>query len=128
MAHDLGADLATSSDELNQALTEAETILVNIKLGVRASVLVEECDGVLSFLAFGKEKNNTWRLLWETSHAVSPNDRESTPLVNTRRATRVRAAELLPALRVALILEAEKQLQDVRAATEKVRLFLGRIR
>jgi hypothetical protein len=94
----LATEMGSATDELNASLTEAEKAIADLKLGVTTTVLMaqDERAGWFRVLAFGKEKQS-WRLLVEEGYE-GDEDPSITPLVNSSRAIRLEAVELLPAL------------------------------
>lgn len=106
---DLGTRLGASADLLNASITDAETALSELKLGVRASVSTGEL-----VLTFGK-KNDQWRLLVGHEGAEQA-------LVSASRKARVAAVSLLPQLFESLVTKAEAELAalyDAKCATDK---------
>jgi len=107
-------DLNESTDQLNLALERAEEALVDLNLGVRAFILLNDKDG--AELGFGKHKNR-WRLLYRYT------DHEE-PLVTAGRELRVSAALKLQDLLIALHVEARNQMEVVQQAIAEVERFL----
>jgi len=115
----LAEDYQTTTERINPLIERAEKGLSALRLGVSASVPLEDNDeeGWFSFLVFQKEDKD-WRLFVETGEAgLAPDLWERKPLKATSRATRLRALPLLPALEAKLV---ETATQQMRGAIETV--------
>jgi hypothetical protein len=122
-AREVAPKLGSAADELNAALARAEEALASLRLGVTASVDLEEDGGSGSdwfeLLTFGKQ-GAAWKLLIETGEGGFPETFSTSPLLNASREKRLLAAERLPRLVEELVKEAEEQIAHVRARAEAV--------
>lgn len=130
---DAAASLNTATDSLTETLGQVERALVELHLGVEASVelrreTIEVEDGKLpdlheeTHLRFGKS-GKRWSLSLMSSDDVTDHWHE-TPLVNASREDRLLAVTKLPELVEALVLRAEERLAEVTAQREKAREVL----
>lgn len=101
-------ELHDTTDQLTEALAQAEQALAHMGLGVSASVPSPEGNWSLAFTKVGKH----WKIVVSTQDT-------STPVVNTSRETRCMAADLLPNL-------VEKLAEEVRVNTQVVTRALER--
>jgi hypothetical protein len=107
-ARALGAALAKDSSALSGLLIEFEKRVVELNIGVEASVPI---DAEMQLL-FGKESGK-WGLFVVTSKGQHA-------LQNASRAMRIGAAHQMVALLARLMEEGEQMLQEVRGAGERV--------
>jgi hypothetical protein len=109
--------LQQATETLNGSLRQAEEVLIQLKLGVRASVEML-LDGEILFgprtryLTFCKH-NDKWGLFVETVREDEILDGDPLPLLNCSRAVRLGAVELLPSLFDQLIDAAEHEIANV---------------
>lgn len=131
---DAAASLNTATDSLTETLGQIERALVELHLGVEASVELrrEHIDvgndhgGTISeetHLRFGKS-GKRWTLSLMSSHDLM-NEWHETPLVNASREDRLLAVTKLPELVEALVLRAEERLAEVNAQREKAQEVLA---
>ena len=130
---DAAASLNTATDSLTETLGQVERALVELHLGVEASVELrredidvgEDHGGPIveeTRLRFGKS-GKRWTLSVMRSHELM-DDWHETPLVNASREDRLLAVTKLPELVEALVLRAEERLAEVTAQREKAREVL----
>jgi hypothetical protein len=129
------ASLNTATDSLTETLGQVERALVELHLGVGASVTLRSEVIDLSdenrppvfaetLLRFGKTGKRWTLTLVETLDGM-PEDEHETPLVNASREDRILAVTKLPELVEALVLRAEERLAEVNAQREKAQEVLA---
>jgi len=101
-------ELHDATDQLTEALAQAEQAITHMGLGVSASVPSPDGNWSISFTRVSKH----WKIVVTTQET-------STPVVNTSRETRCMAAGLLPDL-------VEKLAEEVRVNTQVVTRALER--
>jgi hypothetical protein len=133
-AREIGPKLGVATDELNESLTGAEEAIASLKLGVTASVTLEELEEEIApgleritCLTFGKE-GSAWRLLIERGVVGEPETWKTTPLVSASRETRLLATKHLRELLKKLIEVAEAHVEEVRVQAADVNDFIASIK
>lgn len=120
----LRTQLHEATVRLNASLTEAETAIKELNLGVQAEVEMTRRKTAKSdwiqLLIFGKESGQ-WRLIVESG--VEGGEFDMTPLVNCSRGVRMRAVEYLPSLLQALADSCDLETAKVDACKKAVDSF-----
>jgi hypothetical protein len=119
---EIGEKLGLATDDLNEALEQAEAVIHSYKLGVSAFVTVRIEGEIHHMVGFGK-KGEEWQLLFYKGPLPKEPDR-IVPLLSASRAARLRSAHYLPELFSALLREAEEQISIIREATDTVLKFV----
>jgi hypothetical protein len=122
-AKELAAKLGAVADDLNERLIQAEKVLKDFRLGVRASIKLRSQDGQNDYLAFGKQ-GNSWHLIYEFDFEGKEDESHSALLVNSSREIRVLAADNLEVLLAAMLEVAEEQIEQGVVAVDKVKNFV----
>jgi hypothetical protein len=123
--HELSKTLGLATDDLNEALKQAEEMISRLHLGVTAEVALRMEGGCAQLLIFGK-RDQAWGLYFYDGPfpRTSLSGLEEIPLRSASRAARIRAAHYLPELFEALLREAREQVSIIQETTEKVRAFV----
>jgi hypothetical protein len=115
--------LAAATEELNDSIAKAEQELLALKLGVTASVLLEQGEDWESYLRFGKH-GDKWRLVYESGPVMGePEDWRDEPLLNASKEVRLRAVDKFEELLIALVDKATEQAEDVRTKATRATSF-----
>lgn len=115
----IGVQLGVALDDMNSAITEAETAIRGLRLGVRASVQLAEDE----WLVFGKHQKE-WRLLL----SVGRETEVIIPLTNASMDQRMRAIPFFTGLTLAVLSAAEKMLSEVEVGIKTARDFAAALR
>lgn len=122
---DLSRRLAVATDAMNDALTAAEQTLVQLNLGVSASVpMTDSASGIQRRLSFGK-MGKDWVLKIEFAEGSGG---EPIPIHAASRAMRQEACHLLAALVEELFATTSEQAQGVEAAAVRASEVNWRLR
>jgi hypothetical protein len=124
-AKELATKLGALTDDLNEQLTQAEKVLKDFRLGVRASIQLRiDDDGRHDYLVFGKY-DSAWHLIYESDYEGKEDSLRSSLLVNASREVRLLAAGNLEVLLAAMLDVAEESIEDGAAAVDQVRNFIA---
>lgn len=110
--------LDSASDRLNEALTQAENAIKDLRLGVAATVFFKDGKHKLAF----SKTDQQWQLTIEY-----PNS-EYASVRNAPRSLRLQVPQLLPALAVALVEAVKVEAHRVGCATVDLEQFIDSIR
>lgn len=127
---ELSKDLGLATDDLNDALKQAEEMISSFRLGVKAEVVMGmEAGSRIQLLIFGK-RDQAWGFYYYDGAfpRTGLSSLEEVPLRSASRAVRVRAVAYLPELFQALLREAKEQISIIQEQTEKLRVFVRGIR
>lgn len=116
-----GVALAAATEELNEALRDAEDALASLSVGSAAEVALPS-GSVLSF----RKRGSQWGL-W-VRHGDDPQGQEVVSVLRASRGVRVEAARALPALHGAILLAADSHAREVASAAEAARAFVSSLR
>lgn len=116
--------LMAATVRLNDVLMEAEAAINGLRLGVRAEVVIEsEPVGKELLLVFGKY-NDKWQVFF-VKH-VNANEEEVTLMMHATRSWRIKAADHLEALVLAMFAAAGKETDRLNNKADQVVAFVGR--
>jgi hypothetical protein len=113
---EVGKRLSAITDSLNEVLAKAEKAILELGLGVTASVPLPGSPG--RSLAFGKEANG-WKLL-----VVADDGSFSQPLLNSSRKLRLEAVDRIPPLVEALFKEAKEEQATISTKIAQLSSFI----
>lgn len=116
----IGYELDRVTDELNESIVQTERAIADLKIGVRASVYLDDNPNAIK-LIFGKHEGG-WRILIEDKSGGE------TPLIKCNREVRVNAASRITDLLKSIVERAENELEAVREANEDVKRILVQLR
>ena len=113
--------LHKATDRLNEVLTRFEEALAALKLGVAASVVLDEAeDGSwIQYLSFTKT-HGSFKLVVEAGQEGTPESFNTTPITSASRETRLTAVEHLPTLYKALLKEFDAEVTRVNESITRV--------
>jgi hypothetical protein len=120
--------LSDRSNELNAELAKAEEAIAALRVGVRATVVLEvdEEEGTETHLCFERHEGK-WSLTIRDGRPELE-DWSTTPLLKASRRRRMEAAQLLPALVDELVLRIESEIGQVEPSIGATQGFIERLR
>ncbi len=120
--------LHDATDRLNAVLHDFERTLGGLKLGVTASVTLDEDEhGWFKQLAFTKS-GNEFKLVIETGNEFDDRGVETTALTSASRETRLQAVAALPKLYKQLLKQFEAEIERVNESITDVQRLADAIR
>lgn len=120
--------LAEKSDVLNAAIMKAQEAIAGLRLGVGASVLMEDDDpnGTEVYLSF-ERLEGTWGLIVAT-YSTYHDEWNRVPLLKASRSRRMAAVDLLPRLVETLLEKTEQEIDDVGKSAAAAEAFAAKLR
>lgn len=126
-SREIAGHFMAATQLINPLIERAEKALAALRLGVSASVSIQNADdGWISVLCFEKA-GSEWVLVHDEGHANDPASWKSTRLTATSRATRLKCLRFLPELEKALVEKAEAELQMALGTVSDAEAYLAEL-